>query len=172
MTRVRRLVDGDWKLLKEVRLEMLADTPMAYLESLAAAKRQTDEQWQARAVTMAGKDSATLLADGGDDGTKVFGLMRVVLKHPQTPGQPPQAMLTSVYVAPEHRGLGVADQLLEAALEAAAELGAGTLELGVHEDNGRARAFYERHGFAATGASRPYPQDRNRNELVMVRDVP
>lgn len=151
---------------------MITDTPMAYVESLASAKRQTDTQWQARAAAMSGPDSVTLIADGGTDGSRICGLMRVVLKHPQDTARARQAMLTSVYVSPEHRGLGVADDLLDAAITAALELGAGVLELGVHEENARAQRFYEKHGFSVTGASRGYPQDKTKVELVMVCTLP
>ncbi|MDQ0104579.1 ribosomal protein S18 acetylase RimI-like enzyme [Paenarthrobacter nicotinovorans] len=172
MPRVRRLHAGDWLLLRNVRLEMLADTPMAYVESLAAARRQTDSQWRERAAAMSGDSSVTLVADGGEDGSRLCGLMRVVAKHPQDPERPLQAMLISVYVAAEHRGLGLADELLQEACAAAAnELGAGYLELGVHEENSRAQAFYRRHGFEMTGASRPYPQDTTKRELVMERKL-
>ena len=111
---------------------MLTDTPMAYVESLEAARRQTDPQWQERTAAMAGDSSVTLVADGGVDGSPFCGLMRVVLKHPQDPKKPLQAMLISVYVAPEHRGLGLADELLHQACEAAridlgAELFSGTV---------------------------------------------
>ncbi|MCR1161041.1 GNAT family N-acetyltransferase [Paenarthrobacter sp. UW852] len=170
MPRVRRLHADDWLLLKNIRLEMLADTPMAYVENLDAARRQTDTQWQQRAATMCGDGNVTLVADGGKDDHRLYGLMRVVLKHPQDPGLAPVAMLISVYVAPEHRGLGLADELLNAACRVAGEsLGADRLELGVHEDNARAQAFYSRHGFELTGASRPYPQDPAKLELVMER---
>ena len=173
MPRVRRLHAGDWQLLKNVRLEMLTDTPMAYIESLEAARRQTDTQWQERAAAMSGDASVTLVADGGGDGSRLCGLMRVVVNHPQDPERPLQAMLISVYVAPEHRGLGLADELLREACHAAAEeLSAASLELGVHEDNSRAQAFYSRHGFETTGASRPYPQDISKRELVMERRLP
>ncbi|MFC8041572.1 GNAT family N-acetyltransferase [Paenarthrobacter sp. NPDC057355] len=173
MPRVRRLQAGDWQLLKKVRLEMLADTPMAYIESLDAARRQTDSQWKERAVAMTGDASITLVADNGDDRSRFCGLMRVAVKHPQDPARPLQAVLISVYVAPEYRGLGLADELLQQACEAAGkELGAHSIELGVHEDNARAQAFYRRHGFVITGASRPYPQDTTKLELFMERQLP
>src|SRR4029453_16049886 len=168
LPRVGRLRAEDWCLLRKVRLEMLADTPMAYVESLEAARRQTDAQWQERTAAMAGDSSVRLVADGGVEGSRFCGLMRVVLKHPQDPRKPLQAMLISVYVAPEHRGLGLADELLHQACEAARmDLGAKLLELGVQEDNSRALAFYRRHGFNTTGDSRPYPQDTSKQELVM-----
>jgi hypothetical protein len=93
-------------LLRNVRLEMLTDSPMAYVESLDAARRQTDTQWQERAAAMSGDESITLVADEGHDGSRLCGLMRVVLKHPQDPQKPVQAMLISVYVAPEHEVWG------------------------------------------------------------------
>ncbi|WP_238324967.1 GNAT family N-acetyltransferase [Paenarthrobacter nicotinovorans] len=170
MPRIRRLHSSDWQLLREVRLEMLADTPMAYIESLESARRQTDTQWRERAAAMSGDNSLTLVADAGHEGSNFCALMRVVLKHPQSPEKPLQAMLISVYVAPRLRGLGLADELLNEACKAAGEeLGAQTIELGVHEDNARALAFYRRHGFEATGASRVYPQDTSKRELTMER---
>ncbi|WP_223941912.1 N-acetyltransferase [Arthrobacter sp. StoSoilB22] len=173
MPRIRRLHANDWPLLKAVRLEMLTDTPMAYVESLDAARRQTDTQWQERAAAMSGDASITLVADTGEEGSKLCGLMRVVVKHPRIPEKPLQAMLISVYVAPEHRGLGLADELLREACQAAAgDFAAESMELGVHEDNSRALAFYRRHGFQTTGASRPYPQDTSKLELVMERLLP
>ncbi len=160
VARIRRLVREDWELLRAVRLEMLADSPLAYLETLSAARRQTDTQWQERAGMMSSGTNITLLADGGADDPRVRGLMRVALKEPQGQEQPRRAILLSVYVAPAYRGLGLAEELLEEACGVArAELGAAVLELGVHEDNQRAKAFYLRHGFGFTGESRPFPQD-------------
>ena len=96
LPRVRRLGAEDWSLLRKIRLEMLTDTPMAYVESLEAARRQTDAQWQERTAAMAGDSSVTLVADGGVDGSPFCALMRVVVKHPQDPQKPLQAMLISV----------------------------------------------------------------------------
>ena len=63
------------------------------------------------------------------------------------------AVLNEVYVAPERRGTGVADKLLEAVL-AVAEAQALPLDrlvLDVAPANERARAFYRRHGFERWG---------------------
>ncbi|MFJ4172403.1 GNAT family N-acetyltransferase [Paenarthrobacter sp. NPDC089714] len=172
MPSIRRLRPEDWPLLKAVRLEMLADTPMAYVESLQAARRQTDTQWLERASAMSAEDSVTLVADEDGPGSRIRALMRVVVKHPQDPGRPLQGMLISVYVAPEYRGLGLADQMLAHACQAAvADLGAWSLELGVHQDNQRAMAFYKRHGFQLTGESKPYPLDPNKQELFMEKQL-
>ncbi|MFW0772583.1 hypothetical protein ACLRGI_05395 [Paenarthrobacter nitroguajacolicus] len=42
---------------------MLADTLMAYVETLDAARRQTDTQWQERAAARSGDAIITLVAD-------------------------------------------------------------------------------------------------------------
>lgn len=59
----------------------------------------------------------------------------------------PQTSLYFITVAPEHRGTGVADALLE---HLKAEAPSGRIVLGVNLDNERARAFYRRHGFVET----------------------
>ncbi|MFC7068143.1 GNAT family N-acetyltransferase [Halobaculum lipolyticum] len=63
------------------------------------------------------------------------------------------AVLNEIYVAPEFRGTGVADALLEAALATAREqdLPLDRMVLDVDGENDRAKAFYERHGFDRWG---------------------
>jgi ribosomal protein S18 acetylase RimI-like enzyme len=172
VVRVRRLGAEEWELLRAVRLEMIADTPMAYVESLESARAQTEGQWRSRAAYMTGPNSATFVADDGSDGSPLCGLMRVVVKTPQDMGRPLQAMLISVYVAPPQRGTGLADELLQrSAAVAADEFGAGLLQLGVHEDNARAFAFYGRHGFTDTGVRKPYPLAAGKSEIIMEREL-
>ena len=59
------------------------------------------------------------------------------------------AVLNEIYVRPADRGTGLADELLEDALELAREqtLPMDRIVLDVDRPNERARAFYERHGF-------------------------
>lgn len=59
--------------------------------------------------------------------------------------------LRRLYVAGAWHGRGVAQALMDAALEAARARGAGTLWLGVWERNPRAVAFYGRYGFERVG---------------------
>lgn len=63
------------------------------------------------------------------------------------------AVLNELYVAPEYRGTGIADDLLAAACALAREqdLPLNRLVLDVDPENARARAFYDRHGFASWG---------------------
>ena len=175
---------GDWERLRAVRLEMLADTPAAYVESLESAQEQTGGQWRNRAAAMTAPGSVTFVAEEIPEelsnelpqdsrGDKTFcGLMRVVVKHPQEANRPRQAMLISVYVSAPHRGTGLADELLRHSVRAASdELGAGLLQLGVHEDNTRAAGFYARHGFHDTGRREVYPLDVSKKEIIMEREL-
>jgi ribosomal protein S18 acetylase RimI-like enzyme len=63
------------------------------------------------------------------------------------------AVLNELYVDPDYRGTGVADDLLASALSTAREqsLPLDRLLLDVDRHNERARAFYERHGFEHWG---------------------
>lgn len=56
------------------------------------------------------------------------------------------------FVAADHHGKGVAQELMAAVLEAAVRRGAATLWLGVWEHNPRAQAFYRKFGFVDVGA--------------------
>lgn len=168
MTRNRRLERGDWPFYRDVRLEMLADTPTAYVEPLESAARQTDGQWQARTATMVGPGNITFVAADGTGRGRLEALMWVALKKPQDPHRPRQTILLSVFVAGHQRATGLADAMLRRCIAAARDgLQAALLELGVHEDNARAQRFYLRHGFKDTGRREPYPLDAAAKELVM-----
>ena len=63
------------------------------------------------------------------------------------------AVLNEIYVRPEHRGSGVADDLMAAAVAFAEDqdLPLDRLVLDVDRENDRAQTFYERHGFEHWG---------------------
>ena len=72
--------------------------------------------------------------------------------------------LEAMYVLPSAWGSGLADELHAAALDQLRAHGATRAHLWVLELNGRARAFYERHGWQADGTTRevefpPHPTD-------------
>ena len=73
------------------------------------------------------------------------------------------AVINELYVTPDRRGSGVADDLMAAALDLAADqtLPLDRVVLDVDPRNERARAFYDRHGFDDWGEmlSRPVEPD-------------
>jgi ribosomal protein S18 acetylase RimI-like enzyme len=60
---------------------------------------------------------------------------------------PEQLFVGNLYVGPEYRGSGLADHLVERAMQYAREEGCVELALGVEVDNERALAYYEKCGF-------------------------
>jgi ribosomal protein S18 acetylase RimI-like enzyme len=59
--------------------------------------------------------------------------------------------LKQLYLVKEHHGAGIAQQLMDWALEEARRRQAQELYLTVYTDNHRARRLYERYGFAEVG---------------------
>lgn len=96
---------------------------------------------------------------------EVWGLLAVsdgdpvghVLLSPRTrqdrePPPPGTLRLWQLFVRPQWQGRGVAVVLLDAAVAEARTRGISRLSLWTPRDHGRARAFYEREGWAATGS--------------------
>ena len=156
--------EDDWERVRDLRLEMLRDTPLAFMETLEAAEAHTEEEWRMRAKRGSTPDSVQLVAVD-PSGTWV-GTMSGFVDRVQAGGP----LLVGVYVAPPARGpeIGVTDALLDA-IEEWARGQAQTLTLHVHEDNGRAIAYYRRRGYEFTGHTLPYNLDPSRNELEMRR---
>lgn len=163
---VRRTVEADWREVRDLRLEMLADTPIAYLETRAQALRRSEAEWRAWARGGSSQASITVVAIT-DEGRWVATMMSKV------PLGASGAYLYGVYVAPSHRGrqAGVTDALLGLIEEWAATRG-DTLSLEVNENNARAVAAYRSRGFVETGVTLPYPLDPAQRELEMRKPLP
>jgi GNAT superfamily N-acetyltransferase len=87
------------------------------------------------------RDGCFGLAAEADDGT-LAGFTHCVL-HPTTWSQGGTCYLEDLYVAPGHRGTGVARALIEAADGEGREAGAETLYWHTQAFNGRARSLYD-----------------------------
>lgn len=158
--------EADWQRVRDLRLEMLRDTPIAFLETIEAAEANTEDVWRMRANRGSGPDSVQLVAvdaSGCWVGTMSGFIDRLDVGGP---------MLVGVYTSPAFRGrdAGVTDALLDAVEDWARGHGS-TLTLHVHEDNERAIAFYRRRGYQLTGRTFPYNLDPARNELEMRRTL-
>jgi GNAT superfamily N-acetyltransferase len=157
---IRSPDEEDWREVRDLRLEMLADTPIAYLETLETARRHDESHWRRRARprTDGGITVVAVTDDGRWVGT-MAGMPGI--------GGP---TLVGVYVSPGFRGrrAGVTDALLDA-VEAWAREHADVLRLEVNELNARARVAYEQRGFVLTGRTSPYPLDPPSLELEMIK---
>jgi GNAT superfamily N-acetyltransferase len=135
---IRRTTADDWQQVRDLRLEMLEDTPLAYGETLATGLTHGEQEWRTRGARGQAPHSVLLAAIDDETGEWV-GTMGGYLDAPGAP------MLVGVYVRPSHRGreAGVADALLDTVVEWARSEGSA-LTLHVHEDNPRAVAYYRR----------------------------
>jgi ribosomal protein S18 acetylase RimI-like enzyme len=161
--RIVGITEQDWRQVRDLRLQALADTPYAYLETFVHAVQQTEDDWRERARRCEGPGQVGFAAV---DGTRWVGTMRAIVEDAR-------AVLQSVFVAPSHRGrpAGVADALLDAIENWVATQGFAELFLDVHADNARAQALYRRRGYAFTGSRKPYPLNPQQQELEMRRDL-
>ena len=60
-----------------------------------------------------------------------------------------EALIDEIYVAPSHRGLGLASALVEVSLEKAKTMNTKAVFLETESDNPQSRELYERLGFKA-----------------------
>jgi GNAT superfamily N-acetyltransferase len=157
---VRRVREGDWRRLREIRLEALDDSPEAYITTLAEARRFPDSLWRDRVASGSrGDEQATMIAV---EGARTVGMAIGLQRLHRSSVAPGVVAIVSVYVSPDVRRRGVARRLMAAVEAWAASVGATTTSLWVVEGNDGARAFYESLGYAAT-------LDRQRIEVPPAR---
>ncbi len=148
---------GLWRAKRAFERELAAATGgeakrAAYEAKLTDAYRERYLDWVDRCVAESA-ECVTVAADGeGEPGRSPVAGYAFVL--PESLALVwDAAVLNELYVAPDRRGTGLADDLLEAALSAARaqDLPLDRLVLDVDPANRRARAFYARHGFEPWG---------------------
>jgi GNAT superfamily N-acetyltransferase len=135
----------DWRVLKEVRLRALQDSPHAFMSCYDNELRLSDWEWRRMFEA-----STWIVAREADD---VVGLARSV----GDPARPWTRHVESIWVAPTHRRRGVFRALLYAVAEMERGLGVTDLLLWVLEDNHNAQRAYETLGFEPTGESQFLP---------------
>ncbi|GAA1919085.1 GNAT family N-acetyltransferase [Nocardioides hwasunensis] len=117
-----------------------------------------------------------LLAEAGP-GADPIGYTMLIAGEPDDPDVSqairlrPTIALERFYVHPDHHGSGIATRLMAATLEAARSTGARGAWLGVSEDNGRANAFYARHGFEVVGTKQFHIGDVAERDNVREREL-
>ncbi|WP_232022098.1 GNAT family N-acetyltransferase [Mycobacterium basiliense] len=81
------------------------------------------------------------------------------------------AELSKLYLLPDFHGKGTSSALMDAALAAAATWGAGSMWLGVNQENERAQRFYLRCGFKIRGTRTFQLGDHVENDYVLSRPI-
>lgn len=114
-------------------------------------------------------NAAQVASELGDDADNFFffeedgitkGYLRIHAKHacPLESFQNRNCIeLVRLYVLKEFHGTGVADALMNFAVDFARRQACNVMYLSVWEYNFRARGFYEKHGFVNTGIENDFP---------------
>jgi ribosomal protein S18 acetylase RimI-like enzyme len=161
---VRRIRASEWRRYRELRLEALQDSPLAFVEQYRESLAQPDQFWQDRVErAAAGSTSSMFVAIRAE---RFVAKASCFVESDIT--QYVSAHVVGVYVTPQSRAEGVADALLAAVIGwAQDEAHANRIRLFVMQTNDRAVAFYRRIGFVTTGATMAYPPDPTYSEHEM-----
>jgi len=148
MNSIARLQPAEWERYRTVRLRSLRDSPDAFWMTSEEEEAFEDGRWQERL------DSAAtfVVVQGGVDVGVVTGAAYE--------GRERVAGLFGMWVAPEARGTGVADVLVDEVVAWARSEGFERLVLDVADENEVAIGLYERKGFLPTGRTAHMPAPR------------
>jgi RimJ/RimL family protein N-acetyltransferase len=165
---------GEGERVRALRLRAVTDpaAAIAFLTTLEEELARDHAFWDERAAGGgAGGSAAIFIAEDAD---AWVGSATVLVRRPGDVDhtgrrlRERRADVVGVYMAPEARGTGAVDALLDAAARWSADQGFETLSLDVHVDNARAQAVYRRAGFVPTGETFTGPIGA---ELVMSRSL-
>ncbi|SCG53693.1 GNAT family N-acetyltransferase [Micromonospora inositola] len=160
---VRRIRPEDAARMRALRLEMLADAPLAFLETVAEAAARPHADYAARIAAVAhGGMTAQFVADPG--GRFVGHAGGTV-----APDEPGLTVIYAVYLTPAWRGSGLLADLVDEVAAWSRACGRPELMLEVVVGNDRAYRAYQRLGFVDTGVRVPHPKIPTLRELQMRR---
>lgn len=132
----------------------MKDAPFAFGSTWEREKDRPEKDWRDAVASR-----VRLVAEQNHE---VVGMAAV---GPSTFGR--AADVTSFWVDPQVRGMGVGDSLMRAVIVRAKEGGHDQLLLWVTESNAYAERLYERHGFRRTGDTKEVRPDDTRLEFEM-----
>ena len=154
---IRRAALGDEPILRDLRLQAMADSPDAFGSTYERELARTTLDWQKwlspGATFILGQPEPAGLVAGQHD-----------------PIDPDVVHLMAMWVHPSIRGSGSGDQLVAAVIAWAQTERARVVRLCVIKTNARAQRFYERNGFRPTGHETRRERD-GRIEVRMERPI-
>ena len=140
MAEIIRAQDGDWSLVREIRLRSLSTDPSAFGQDWETESAYEDEVWQERV-----REAAWFLAVDAGQPVAV-----VAVRHEEDSTEN-ERELQAMWVSPSSRHSGIAQELAEAVFGWTAQDEADTVTLYVGPDNKAAKSLYESLGFMDTG---------------------
>ena len=156
LRQIRHLERSDFRVLKQLRLAALQDSPDQFAETASEAAERGDEDWASLT------NSAHVAEVDGEPVAMMFAF------HDRS--DPSVGRVGGMWVAPGHRRAGVGSALLAAARAWAAASGKRSVRLWV-VPNSPGAELYRRSLFVATGARKPFPGDESRTVIELALDL-
>jgi ribosomal protein S18 acetylase RimI-like enzyme len=160
---IRRVTAEDGGRSRALRLEMLADTPLAFITTLAQAAEAPHAEFASRCAKAASGDEIAQFV--AETGRRMVGQAIGM----SAPGAPDRTLLVAVYISPAFRGLGILDALVEAVAAWSRGCGRDALDLEVVTGNARAIRAYAKLGFLPVGETVSHPTIPGLREQWMTR---
>ncbi len=145
---IEQLDSNQWQRLRALRLRSLQEAPDAFASTFADASDIEESGWRAQLESLA---TFAAVTDGADVG---------IVRGSTDKANPAAAWLLSMWVAPEARGLGVGQRLIQAVARWAHSTGHTHMLLDVADDNSAAVRLYAQQGFEPTGEKGSLPPPR------------
>lgn len=164
MVQIRRIRADEGMVYRDVRIRGLADTPSAFVTTVAVAESRPEAYWRNLAADSArGEERVLFVADSGDcfEGTAGGAL--------EEDGAVVEVI--GVWVDPAFRGQGIAAALVQQALAWGRARGAVDARLWVHDQNDTAIRLYQRLGFTMTDHAQTFGEQNDRRRCMMVRSL-
>jgi GNAT superfamily N-acetyltransferase len=155
---IRRVTQGAWRELRDIRLAALRESPDAFGTTYAEAVARPEEWWVDWARKSAESDRQAMFL-AWDGGTPV-GIAGTFFDDPDW-------VVIAMWVAPQSRGGGLGRRLLDAVVDFQRAHGATESVLGVVDGNDAARTLYERYGYVDAGVANPLRE----GEPLIVREL-
>jgi GNAT superfamily N-acetyltransferase len=165
--------------MRALRLEMLADSPLAFLERLADAAARPHHEYAERTARAASGDLIAQFVAEAPAEPRAYGSTAAgrpdsgrFVAHAGAHvdrDDPAVSVLFAIYVSPAWRGQGLLAGLVDAVADWSRAAGRPQLLLEVVVGNDRAVRAYQRLGFVDTGVRLPHPTLPTLTELQMRR---
>jgi ribosomal protein S18 acetylase RimI-like enzyme len=160
MLDIKILTPAKWTALRDIRLEALRESPQAFLSTHEKEAAWDEDQWLAE-------------FDRGDWSIGFLADQAVSLLGATRPADMPwhECFLEYIWVAPEHRGAGLAQGMLAFTFGRLQTIGVQTAYLYVLNGNDAARRLYEKAGFTSAREPEPLAEYPGRSEELLRRSL-